>query len=222
MGGSRLSASQLMTFAHDAGLWWERYVLHCETSAQRGARFSGSTWVVHGLIVHDVLQRLGDGAEDIALLLEDAIAGRDEDAPVAESAAGLAYRRFLRERVEAAAGSPVWHDVAHAAGARRELAFTRLLPDGSAVSGAMDVAARAGAAVRILDVKTTTAGGAHLAGRYAVQAAVYADAAAAIGGAGEVRFTLLTVPACESVDVPTGADVHDLVARLRAWAPAVA
>lgn len=219
-GGARLSASQLMTFAHDANLWWERYVLRCETSQQRGMRFTGSTWVVHGLIVHDVLQRLGDGIEDIGLLLEDAIAERDEDAPAAESPAGLAYRRFLRERVDAAAGSPVWQEVAHADGARRELAFTRLLADGSAVSGAMDVAARANGAIRVLDVKTTATGGARLAERYAVQAAVYADAAAAIGGASDVRFTLLTVPACERVDVPRSVDVSALVARLRAWRPA--
>ncbi|MDP1890761.1 MAG: PD-(D/E)XK nuclease family protein, partial [Gemmatimonadaceae bacterium] len=217
LGGARLSASQLMTFAHDAGLWWERYVLRCETSQQRSLRFTGSTWVVHGLIVHDVLQRLGDGAEDVGLLLEDAIAERDEDAPIAESPAGLAYRRFLRERVEAAAGSPVWQDVAHAPGARRELAFTRLLADGSAISGAMDVAARSGGTVQILDVKTTTSGGAHLAERYAIQAAVYADAAAAIGGASDVRFTLLTVPAGERVDVPRSVDVSALVARLRVW-----
>lgn len=220
LGGSRLSASQLMTFAHDANLWWERYVLRCETTQQRSLRFTGSTWVVHGLIVHDVLQRLGDSAEDIGLLLEDAIAERDEDAPVAESPAGLAYRHFLRQRVEAAAESPVWGEVAHAAGARRELAFTRLLDDGSAVSGAMDVAARAGAEVRILDVKTTASGGTHLAERYAVQAAVYADAAAAIGNTTNVHFTLLTVPACDRVDVPVAVDVIALVARLRAWMPA--
>lgn len=219
-GGARLSASQLMAFAHDPSLWWERYVLRCETSGQRALRFSGSTWVVHGLIVHDVLQRLGDSAEDIALLLEDAIAARDDDAPAAESAAGMAYRRFLRERVEAAAGSPDWRSVADAPTARRELAFTRLLTDGSALNGAMDLAAREGDAVRILDVKTTTAGGAHLAERYAVQAAVYADAVAAIGAGHTVRFSLLTVPACERIDVPLQADVGALVARLRAWTPA--
>ena len=219
LGGSRLSATQLMTFAHNPTLWWERYVLRCETTQQAGVRFSGSTWVVHGLIVHDVLQQMGDGAEDIGLLLEDAIAARDEEAPAVESPAGIAYRHFLRERVEAAVHSPVWQGVAHAPGAVRELVFTRLLADGTALFGAMDLASRDDGAVTILDVKTTQASGPHLVERYAVQGAVYSDAAAAIGAATSVRFTLLTVPACDSVDVPPQVEVSALVERLRTWQP---
>lgn len=218
-GSSRLSASQLMTFAHDANLWWERYVLRCETSAFSGRAFTGSGSVVQGLIVHDVLERLGGDGSDVLELIEEAIAERDEDAPGAESAEGHAYRRYLRERVEAAAGSPVWQDVAEAPGARRELAFTRVLGDGAVLSGAMDLAARDGSAVKVLDVKTTSASGAQLAARYAVQAAVYTDAVRTIGGASEVTFALLTVPAGATTEVTSGVDVPALVDALRRWKP---
>ena len=216
-GGSRLSASQLMTFAHEPAKWWERYVLRCEAATGGGIIRTGANVIAAGLIVHDVLERYGDDSEDLAALIEDAIATRDEDAPSADSVAGAAYRALVRARVEAATTSPVWQGVAKAASARRELSFTRVLADGTAINGALDLAAREGSLARLLDVKTTSNPVEQLAGRYAVQAAVYADAVRAIGEASEVTFTLLTVPAGATTEVTSGVDVAGLVAQLRAF-----
>jgi ATP-dependent exoDNAse (exonuclease V) beta subunit len=218
-GSSRLSASQLMTFAHDPALWWERYVLRNETARFAGGGGSGAESVVQGLIVHDVLERLGEAEVELADLIEDAIAERDEDAPAAESPEGFAYRRYLRERVEAASASPVWQRVATGVGARRELGFTRVLAGGAVLSGAMDLAARDGAAAHILDVKTTSKHAGMLVERYAVQAAVYTDAVRVIGGASDALFTLLAVPAGESVEVASAVEVEALTAALRAFVP---
>lgn len=216
-GGLRLSASQLMTFAHSGTTWWERYVLRCETSAGGGVSRAGASVIATGLIVHDVLERYGDDCDDLAALIEDAIAVRDEDAPVAGSVAGAVYRALVRARVEAATTSPVWQGIATAGSARRELSFTRVFADGTAINGALDLAARDGPLATLLDVKTTSNAVEQLAGRYAVQAAVYADAVRAIGGASAVTFTLLTVPAGASAVVPTDTEVAGLVATLRAF-----
>lgn len=218
-GGSRLSASQLLAFAHNETLWWERYVLRCEPVAGGGVSRFGASVIATGLIVHDVLERYGQDSDDLVALIEDAIAMRDEDAPSADSSAGAAYRALVRTRVEAATTSSVWQGLANAGSARRELSFTRILADGTAINGALDLAARDGATARLLDVKTTSGSAAQMAERYSVQAAVYADAVQAISGVTAVTFTLLTVPAGESAVVTTGTDMAALVAKLRAYRP---
>ncbi len=215
-GGLRLSASQLMSFAHDAEGWWDRYVLKFDGADAGGLSRVGATAIATGLIVHEVLEQFEAEGVDVAELIEDAIANNDSDAPEADSTLGLAYRAYVRARIEAATTSPVWQAVAAAPSARRELTFTRLVEGGSAINGAFDLAARDGDSARVLDVKTSGAGASALTERYGVQAAVYTDAARAIGGAREVSFTLLTVPAGVAVAVVPAVDVGALVARLRA------
>jgi ATP-dependent helicase/nuclease subunit A len=218
VGGLRLSATQLMAFAHDPASWWTRYVLRFDGAGPAGMSRMGASAIATGLIVHEVLERLETEGLDLGELIEDAIASHDGDAPIAASALGLAYRSYVRARIDAATASPVWQEVAGAASARRELPFTRLLAGGTAITGAIDLAARDGMVARVVDVKTSAAGATVLAERYDIQAAVYADAVRAIAGAGQVSFTLLAVPAGVAVDVvPTG-DVETLVARLRAYA----
>ncbi|MCX5765057.1 MAG: hypothetical protein NTU67_10630, partial [Gemmatimonadetes bacterium] len=63
-----------------------------------------------------------------------------------------------------------------------------------------------------------SAGAGALAERYSIQAAIYADAARAIGGASDVRFTLVSVPSGVTTDVVPTDDVPALVMAVRAWA----
>lgn len=214
-GRSRLSASQLMTFAQDAVTWWERYVLRSATGSRSGTQRAGANTVATGLIVHDVLERYGEDSEDIAALIEDAVTTRDEDAPAADSAPGAAYRAVVRVRIEAALRSPTWQKMASAKTARRELPFTRVLPDGTSINGAIDLAALDGDSIQLLDVKTTGSDGAVLAAHYHVQASVYCAAVRAISGISLVEFSLLPVPSALVVPVNGDADIMSLVAQLR-------
>ena len=155
----------------------------------------------------------------IGALIEEAIGEWDEEAPGRESDAGVALRAALRARVDAALGSPLWKEIAGTKDARRELWFTRILPDGTVIQGALDLAAPTGtgesAGVRILDVKTGTAGADELAERYEVQAAVYMDAVRSITGRGDVSFALLSLPSGAVVEISPTTDVGALVQRLR-------
>ena len=81
----------------------------------------------------------------------------------------------------------------------------------------MDLAARVGGGVRIVDVKVTAAIGDDLAARYEVQAAVYSEAVRAIAGVQDVSFTLVAVPSGKAVPVVPTTDVNELVGRIRAW-----
>ena len=216
-GSSRLSATQLLEFEHDSNRWWERYVRHTDKSLSGEASRARAKAIATGLIVHDVLERLETADVDICELIEDAIAARDPDAVDAESTLGETYRAAIRERVKSAASAPEWAAVADASGARRELPFTRILSDGSTIVGSMDLAARIGGGVRIVDVKATGAAGVELATRYEVQAAVYSDAVRAIAGVQDVSFTLVAVPSGTAVPVVPTTDVNGLVGKLRAW-----
>ena len=216
-GSSRLSATQLLEFEHDSNRWWERYVRHSDKSLSGEASRARAKAIATGLIVHDVLERLEAANVDIGELIEDAIAARDPDAYDAESTLGATYRAAIRERVKGATSSPEWAAVAGASGARRELPFTRILSDGSTIVGSMDLAARVGGGVRIVDVKATAAIGEDLANRYEVQAAVYSDAVRAIAGVQDVSFTLVAVPSGKAVPVVPTTDVSGLVGKLRAW-----
>jgi ATP-dependent exoDNAse (exonuclease V) beta subunit len=172
--------------------------------------------IATGVIVHEILEKVGMDDVDVAELIEGAIASSDENGPEADSTAGLAYRQHIRARIEAATGSPTWKAIAEQPSARRELPFTRLLADGTVVSGVLDLVARTGNTVHILDVKTSDASGTELAARYAVQAAVYSDAVRAITGASDVTFTLLPLPSGVAVEVTPMQPVEAIVAKLRA------
>ena len=216
-GSSRLSATQLLEFEHDSNRWWERYVGRTDKSLSGEASRARAKAIATGLIVHDVLQRLEAADVDVGALIEDAIAARDPDAYDAELTLGASYRTAIRERVKGATSAPEWAAVAGATGARRELPFTRILSDGSTIVGSMDLAARVGGGVRIVDVKATSAVGPELVTRYEVQAAVYSDAVRAIAGVDDVSFTLVAVPSGKAVPVVPTTDVNGLVGKLRAW-----
>ncbi len=217
IGARRLSASQLMAFAHEPAQWWTQRVLQRDATAEGDTRRARAAAIATGVIVHEVLERLGYDEADVDTLMEDAIATHDDGAPAADTRAGAAYRERIRQRIADAVASPVWQDVSQMPNVRRELPFTRVRGDGSVINGAIDLVARAGESAHIVDVKTTTAEGATLAERYAVQAAVYADAVRAIGGASDVKFALLAVPGGTAVEVATDTDVDALIGRLRGW-----
>jgi ATP-dependent helicase/nuclease subunit A len=222
LGASRLSASQLMTFAKDPAAWRRLYVDRVpavgDETAGSGAGIQRA--IVSGQIVHDVLERLLDDDVDLAALLEEAIGTWDEDAPVAASDAGAALRARLRARVETVRAAPVWREVSALPSAVRELAFTQLFEDGTAIIGALDLSALADDRAEIVDVKSSEASGDTLAERYAVQGAVYAGAVRAITGLRAVRFRLVSAATGVASEVATdgaaGVDVAALVARLRA------
>jgi ATP-dependent exoDNAse (exonuclease V) beta subunit len=215
-GAARLSATQLMAFDHDPKQWRDRYVLRVSDSADTETGRVTARAIATGVIVHEILEKVGMDDVDVAELIEGAIASSDENGPEADSTAGLAYRQHIRARIEAATGSPTWKAIAEQPSARRELPFTRLLADGTVVSGVLDLVARTGNTVHILDVKTSDASGTELAARYAVQAAVYSDAVRAITGASDVTFTLLPLPSGVAVEVTPMQPVEAIVAKLRA------
>lgn len=244
LGAYRLSASQLMSFAKDPTAWRRAYVDRVPTRSDDVAvggvgatQASGVTGasvtaqvtragiqraIVTGQIVHEVLERLADDDVDVDALLEEAIGTWDEDAPAAASDVGAALRAFVRARVETVRAAPAWRDVAAMPGAARELEFTHLLDDGTAIVGALDLVALSDGRAEIVDVKSSEAEGETLAARYAVQGAVYAGAVRAISGARDVRFRLVSAATGAATDVTTGdepsSSVAALVSSLRATA----
>lgn len=217
-GAARLSATQLMSFARDPAQWRRTYVTRFNPAliGRNGAKNGRA--IIAGQVVHDVLERVDVQEErlDLDRLLEQAITRWDEDAPEADSDAGREYRDFLRTRVETAAAAPAWRALMALPGAERELAFMHIRGDGTAVNGALDLVAREGEAVRILDLKTSATAASVLAERYRVQAAVYTEAVRAIAGASDCDFTLLGLPAGDTARVTPAAELDALIARLRA------
>ena len=216
-GALRLSATQLMTFAHDATRWRRTYVTRSPDANREAARARARA-AITGQIVHDVLERVANSEAELDALLENAIARWDEDATEQESEAARTYRAFLRERVTAATASSEWTQLAGSPGARRELTFTRILSDGAVINGALDLVAPTESGARILDLKTgVRAAAAELAKRYAVQAAVYVDAVQAIRGSGKASFALLTLPAGAVVEIDPADNVQTLVSGIRGF-----
>lgn len=224
-GGRRLSATQLMRFAKDPEGWLRRYVHRVpEGVGERGAANKAASEdataargraIVAGQLVHQVLERLAEGDAELEELLETVIGETDPDAPAPGTAAGRQLRAFLGERVQRVAQSETWQTVSGSAGARRELPFTWLLEDGTAVQGALDLIAVVEDQARIVDIKSTDAAADVLAERYAVQAAVYTAAVQAIRDGAPATFELLTTEAAVSHPLPTAVDVRALVDEMR-------
>ena len=109
-------------------------------------------------------------------------------------------------------------DVSGRESARRELAFTRILPDGGTIEGALDLAAVVDGETVIVDVKSgKVADGAKLAETYALQGATYREAVIAITGGRPCSFELLQ--ARDGLVVPVAAEPGEalaMVASLRA------
>src|SRR5690606_22513604 len=95
--------------------------------------------IVTGQVVHGVLERLVNDDVDLDALLEETIGRWDEEVAAAGLEGDLRWRRELRARVDAVASSAAWREVMALRGARRELEFTHLLPDGTAIVGALDL-----------------------------------------------------------------------------------
>jgi ATP-dependent exoDNAse (exonuclease V) beta subunit len=227
-GRMRLSATQLMSFDSDADAWWQQYVFahphalpaHVADDATGDA--SRRAWpdpMRLGTIVHAVLEQYNYELDDIDEVMERAIAAADDGGPETDTADGGAYRAQIRALVERAVHADAWKAVATQPTARRELAFTRILPSGGTVEGKFDLAAITPDGVRILDAKTgSPRPAAELAARYAVQAASYAEAAGAITGRDAVSFALLVANDGSLVEVPANAaSVQEIVRRLRAY-----
>lgn len=191
-GRRRHSATELLAFARCPRRHWFRYVAGLpEPDVERGGSGFISA-VKRGLIVHDVLERLREEAE-LDRLLEEAIGRWDREAPPPEGGAGVEDRRHLREEVALVANHPQYREIADLPTARRELAFTHLLPGGSFTQGAMDLAAQRLDGLVLVDVKTSqmdAAAARKRAADYAPQRDVYVAAGEAISGLPVAEFAL--------------------------------
>ena len=208
-GLGRHSATSLMAFERCERRHWLRYVAGAREPEV--ARFEpavasaapGGVPVVHGQIVHDVLERLGEEAE-LEMLLEEAIRQRDGDAPEAATTAGARYRERLAAEIRRVASDPAYAAIAGLPSARRELAFLHVVSETAQVQGSMDLAAHDGDGVVILDVKTSRVDGREgaetVAARYAVQRDVYTAAATGISGLPVSRFVFQFTHAGAQVD----------------------
>ncbi|HXY19747.1 MAG TPA: ATP-dependent DNA helicase [Gemmatimonadales bacterium] len=215
-GRRRHSATELMAFSRCPRRHWFKYVAGLrEPDVDRGGSEFISA-VKRGQIVHDVLERLRED-DELDQLLEDAIGRWDREAPPPEGGRGAAYRTHLREEVKRVADHPQYRAIADLPTARRELAFTHLLPGGGGAAargkaggvpeagsaaaagsdaythGAMDLAALRLDGLVLLDVKTSQLSAADAkrrAASYAPQRDVYVAAAEAISGLDVSEFAI--------------------------------
>jgi ATP-dependent helicase/nuclease subunit A len=183
LGLTRHSATELLTFSRCQRRHRLKYVFGIREPKPdgRGGDGVGSS-VARGQIVHDVLERYEEDAE-LDVLLEDAIGRWIDEPPAPTSEFGAAYRAELTAEIERVLALPEYAAIATAAGSRRELQFLHVLDDGTAVQGAIDLAAAAADGLTLLDVKTSriTAGEApKKAAEYAPQQDVYVAAASAL------------------------------------------
>ncbi len=215
-GRRRLSATQLMQFTDNPEGWRSRDILSLdpdEPLAERGLKFGTSA--LSGTIVHAVLEQCAEQTTDFEPLIHAAI-HRHVGAEV-DDAGREALSRLVSGMVGKVVRHARWAEMAGDASARREMTFTRILPDGSTIEGAFDLAAVIDGQTCILDVKSgKQIDGSLLAARYAVQGATYREAAMAIAGGRPATFELLQAADGTIVPVDQGADtVLDTVMRLR-------
>jgi ATP-dependent helicase/nuclease subunit A len=193
-GRLRHSATELMLRARCERRHWIRYVAGLREPAldapagggQGEGAVPGAT--IRGQIVHDVLEHLGD--DEVDRLLETAIGRWDPEAPTPEAPAGAGYRHRLRRDIEAVAGNADYQALASRPDARREVGFLHLAGGEVCLEGAIDLLARDGDGLVVLDVKTHPGGG-DMSGevrRYALQRDVYIAAVEAITGEPVTRF----------------------------------
>lgn len=198
-----------MQFAKNEQGWWARYAFGFEPDVALAPRTTRSSTAI-GTAVHDVLERYGRELGDIDELIVQAI-GRHDDQLEGDGDSLAPYHARIRELVLGAHGHPMWRQLADQPSARHELAFTRVLADGTVIDGALDLAAVVDGVTQIVDVKT----GAADATTYALQAATYVEAAQAIAGR-PASFTLLPLAGGEPLTVAAdeGA-LHRTVQALR-------
>ena len=197
-GPLRLSATQMLVRSRCEKRHWLKYVLRIpEPDVERHA--AGDPLirgVVRGRIVHEVLERYRD-PEDLADVIEIAIGRWDEQAPPPDTDRGTRYRAELRGEIDRVLAQPEYAELREAPGARRELGFLRVHPDGRATEGSIDLAVPPGpdgGGWRLLDVKTNRIGAdeaLETAGRYAPQRDVYVEAAASLSAGAVDAFTFV-------------------------------
>ncbi|HSM35977.1 MAG TPA: UvrD-helicase domain-containing protein [Longimicrobiales bacterium] len=195
-GPQRLSATQLLTRSRCEKRYHLKYVLRIpEPEAERHADSDTLIRaVVRGQIVHDVLHRYRD-PQELADVIEVAIGRWDEAAPPPDTDRGARYRAELREEVDRVLAMPEYAALRAEEGARRELRFLQVHPDGRATEGAIDLAvgpAGGREGWRLVDVKTNRvegAGIAAVAAGYAPQRDVYVDATGSISDESVATFT---------------------------------
>ncbi len=217
-GKRRLSATQLMEFTADPGAWWSRNIRSLDPNDPLAdSRLRGGSSALGGTIVHDVLEHWGAATPDLEPLIDAAI-GRHADADL-DDATRDALRTDTREKVGRVIGHPRWAEIAVHVSARRELTFTHVLPDGSTIEGAFDLAAVIDGQTCILDVKSgMPTDGASLAATYAMQGATYVEVATAIARGRPATFELLQ--AVDGMVAPVAAipgAALGTVERLRAY-----
>jgi hypothetical protein len=177
------SATELLAYARCERRHQLKYVLGIrepEVRGRGGEVLGGA--VARGQIVHDVLERWREEA-DVEVLLEDAIGRWDADAPPPDSVPGERYRAALSEEIARVLALPEYASVASAEGARRELRFLHVLPNGEALQGAFDLAAPLAEGIALLDVKTSrieASAAAQKAAEYEAQRDVYVSVADAL------------------------------------------
>jgi ATP-dependent exoDNAse (exonuclease V) beta subunit len=183
-GLTRHSATELIAFERCERRHALKYVFGIrepETHGKDGRMPGGA--VMRGQIVHDVLERWEEDAE-LEALVEEAIGRWDPNAPPPDNPTGVHYRADLREEVSRVLAMPEYAGLANADTARRELTFLRVLADGQALQGAIDLAATVGDGVSILDVKTSALDAGQVEAKtaqYTSQRDVYVSTADALG-----------------------------------------
>lgn len=218
-GPLRHSATAFLAHARCPRRHWFKYVVGIrEPALDAQARDELVGAIERGQIVHDVLERYRE-EDELDELLEDAIGRWDENAPAPDSARGRRYREHLREEVTSVVEHPEYSALADRPGARHELPFLYLHPDGSAAQGSIDLAAPGNAAdLELLDVKTTqceAAAAPARAAQYGPQRDVYVTAAGAIAGRPVSRFAFQFTRA--AVQVSADIDAAERTAALERY-----
>ncbi|MDZ7631553.1 MAG: ATP-dependent DNA helicase [Gemmatimonadaceae bacterium] len=215
-GRRRLSATQLMQFVREPTAWESRYVRSLDPEERRLARAAGTEDSARsGTIVHQVLERWNANDAELDQLIDAAITQhatvRDDEGQRA------ALRRSVREIVRKVTSHDRWNGMTSNATARRELTFTRILPDGSTIEGAFDLVAVIDGRTVILDVKSGAQRDATtLADRYAVQGATYRAVAEALVPDRPATFELLQAADGALISVEQGVElIMDTIERLR-------
>jgi ATP-dependent helicase/nuclease subunit A len=215
-GLQRHSATEFLAHARCPWKQWLKHTVGIREPAFEASHEQLVSAVARGQIVHDVLEHEGEAGLDD--LLEAAIGRWDEDAPPPESERGVKYRAHLTDEVTRVLEHPEYAALAARPGARRELSFLHVRPDGSALQGFIDLAApaAAGEGLELLDVKTTQCGAAEareIAGQYGPQRDVYVTAAGAISGRPVERFAFQFSRARVQVAEPLDAEARADAAR---------
>lgn len=190
VGPLRHSASELLAFSRCQRKHWFLYVVGVREPEVDRSSAELIDAATRGMIVHDVLEHLRQ-RDELDHLLEDAIHRCDPDAPAPEEPVGQRYRRLLRDEITRVADHPDYRRIADLPTARRELQFVHIDGPRACYAGGIDLAAREGTGLVLLDVKTSaqSAEEARIRVRqYRPQRDVYVAAAERISGLQVGRF----------------------------------